>query len=342
MTKIDTKKTFKELTTFQIGGQIKYFAEVKNKKELCEICSFAKEKKLPIFILGGGSDILVSDRNFNGVVIKYTEDKLKVKSQKSKVLLTAEAGMIWDNLVDYAVRNGLQGIECLSGIPGTVGAAPVQNIGAYGQELKDAFEKLTALDIKKQKFVEFNKKDCQFSYRESVFKKKENWQRYVIINVVLKLEVNKNPEVKYDSLKKYLAGRNIKNPTLKDVRKAVIAIRSNIFYDPKKVGNAGSFFKSPIVNKNKLETLLKKYPDLKFYETGNEFKLPAGWLIEKAGWRGKEYKNAGVSPKHALILTNRGGKAQAKDIFELSKKISRDVEKKFGLVLEKEVQLINF
>jgi len=294
------KKTFKELTTFRVGGEIKYYKEVKNRAEVVSAVKFAKRNNLSIFVLGGGTDILVSDEPFEGVVIKYVGNKLYVTGNK----LTAEAGMEWDKLVEYAVENNLQGVECLSGIPGTVGAAPIQNIGAYGQELKDIFVKLTAYDIEKEKFVVFDKKDCEFSYRESIFKKKEFWQRYVIAGITLELK-------KYED----------KDIELSTIRNEILRVRSEKLPDPKKIPNAGSFFKNPIIEGNKIS---------------------AARLIEDAGWKGKTYKNTGVSSRHALVIINRNGKATAEEIIELSEKIIADVDKKFGIKLEREVQLINF
>ncbi len=318
---------------------ISNYREVSDKKELVEATNFAKSEKLTIFIIGGGSDILVSDKDFDGLVIKYTGDKIDLNGE----LLTAESGVNWDDLVKYSVSKNLQGIECLSGIPGNSGAAPIQNIGAYGQELKDVFVSLTAYDIENEKFVEFDANDCGFSYRESVFKKKENWQRFVITDLTLKLNNNAGPDIKYDSLKNYLTEKGIQNPTLEDVREAVLIIRKGKFEDPKEVGNAGSFFKNPIFTKKDADELLVKYPEIPLREQeGESFKGSAGWFIEKSGWKGKTYKGAGVSPRHALILINPEGKATADDLMELSGKIIEDVHGKFGVKLEREVQLINF
>ncbi|MFH1863982.1 MAG: UDP-N-acetylmuramoyl-L-alanine--D-glutamate ligase [bacterium] len=308
--------SFKDLTTFEIGGKIKYFKKVRNKEELLKAVSFANQNKLPIFVIGGGSDILVSDKDFDGVVIKYVGDKVVVKNN----IITSEAGLEWDKLVEYSVKNNLQGMECLSGIPGTVGAAPIQNIGAYGQELADSFVELEAFDFKQEKFVTFGKKDCGFGYRESVFKRPENWQKYLITSVTFKLNKNKKPEIVYESLNKYFDDKKIKNPTLSQIRQAVLAIRKSKLEDPGRIPNAGSFFKNPIVEK---------------------YKLSAGFLIEKAGWKGKSFGNAAVSEKNALVLTNPYGKASFKEVVELSEKIIKDVYDKFGIKLEPEVQYIN-
>ena len=330
---------FKELTTFRVGGGIKHFFEVKTKKEVVSAVSFAKKNKLPIFIIGGGSDILVSDKPYKGVVIKYEGESISCVSNT----VTSEAGVIWDKLVEETVNKGLQGIECLSGIPGSVGGAPIQNIGAYGQELKDTFVGLTAYDIKKEKFVTFSKTDCEFGYRESFFKKPDGWKKFIITDVTLSLKKDALPEIKYDSLRNYLLQKDIRHPSLIQVREAVLKIRETKFEDPKDVGNAGSFFKNPIIDEEKAKLLMQKYSDIpcRLQEDGN-YKCSAGWLIEQAGWKGKRRNGAQVSPRHALVLINPEGKATAKEVRELAEKISQDVSQKFGIRLEAEVQYIGF
>ncbi|MBI2066262.1 UDP-N-acetylmuramate--L-alanine ligase [Candidatus Woesebacteria bacterium] len=334
---------FRNLTTFKIGGKARYLAEVRDREELRGAVSFAKEKGLPIFVLGGGSDILISDSDFNGVVIKYVGDGVNFEEKDGEVLVTGEAGLDWDKFVKLSVERDLQGMECLSGIPGTVGASPIQNIGAYGQELKDTFVSLTAYDTKEEKFVNFDKEDCQFSYRESIFKKPGARGRYLITDITLKLRKDTEPFVRYQSLKAFLKERNIDSPSLSEVREAVLELRGQKLVDPGVIGNAGSFFKNPIVGKDTVLKLQQSYPQIPFYETnGDKVKIYAGWLIEHAGWKGKRYKNAGVSDKSALVITNPEGKATAKEVMELAGKISQDVYKKFGVKLEPEVQYITF
>jgi UDP-N-acetylmuramate dehydrogenase len=332
--KILENKSFKDITTFRIGGHIKYFAEVHNRKELEESVCFAKSNKTPIFTIGGGSDFLANDKPYDGLVIKYMADAISVSGDS----VTAEAGLSWEKLVEYSVKNDLQGIECLSGIPGTVGAAPIQNIGAYGQEIKDTFLRLTAFDIEKEKFVVFDNRDCKFGYRESVFKEKSHWQKYIITDITLKLNKGGKPSVNYESL----SGRVKENPTLENVRMAILEVRREKLEDSGKIGNAGSFFKNPIVSLTQKSKLEKEFPGIKIFPFGNEFKVSAAWLIENAGWKAKAYKSAGVSSKHALILINATGEAKAEDILELSEKIIEDVNNKYGIKLEREVQLINF
>jgi len=219
-----------------------------------------------------------------------------------------------------------------------VGASPVQNIGAYGQEIADTFVSLTAYDIENEKSVTFNKEDCRFGYRESIFKEKSHWQKYIIVDVTLKFNKNAKLKINYESLKGYVK----ENPTLIDVRNAVLEVRKTKLEDPNKVGNAGSFFKNPTIDIEQKEKLQSKYSDIKIFPFENKFKVSAAWLIEKAGWKGKTHKGVGVSPKHALILINASGKAKAEDVLELSEMITTDIYKKFGIKLEREVQLINF
>lgn len=325
---------FSDLTTFRIGGKIGKYIEIGSLNEVLEKIKIAKSYGKPIFIIGGGSDILVSDKDFDGVVVKYTGNNFGIEGD----ILTAEAGMSWNSLVKYAVGEGLCGIECLSGIPGTVGASPIQNIGAYGQELADTFYELKAFDIEKEKFVTFSKEDCQFGYRESIFKKKEYWQKYLIVSVSLKLKKNAKPEVNYDSLKEVVK----KNASLKEIAEAVSSTRKQKLESIKVYGNAGSFFKNPVIGKNIKERLEKDYPEVKIFSFGNDFKVSAAWLIEKSGWKGKEFGNAAVSQKHSLILINKTGKAGAMEIYKLSEMIISSVFDKFGIKLEREVQLINF
>jgi UDP-N-acetylmuramate dehydrogenase len=332
--KILEDKLFKDITSFHIGGKIRYYAEARNKKELEEAVCFAKSNNLKIFIIGGGSDFLVNDKTYDGMVIKYTGNKILLSGDK----ITAEAGTSWDKLVEYSIRNDFQGVECLSGIPGTVGAAPIQNIGAYGQEFKDTFVKLTAYDTEKEKFATFDKNDCKFGYRESIFKEKTHWQKFIITDITLKLNKNGKPVANYESL----SGQIGSNPTLLEIRNAILKVRRERLEDPAINGNAGSFFKNPIITSDQKNKLEKDFSDVKVFPFEDKFKISAAWLIEKAGWKGRTYKGAGVSQKHSLILINFSGNAKAKDVMELSEMIIDDVYKKFGIELEREVQLINF
>jgi UDP-N-acetylmuramate dehydrogenase len=335
--KISEDKKFKDITTFHIGGKIKYYIEVEDEKGVFEAVHFAKKNSLPVFMVGEGSDLLADDKTYNGVVIKYLGDDLAFEEEGFKVLVTAGAGLKWDNLVKEAVERDLQGIECLSGIPGTVGGAPVQNVGAYGQEISDTFHNLKAYDIEKGKYKIFTKDECEFGYRDSVFKNNKFWQKYLIIQVSLMLSRNKKTKANYESLRGVVG----ENAELQEIRNAILKIRSEKLENPKLVGNAGSFFKNPIVDTQKKEDLEKKFPGIKIYPYSDKFKTSAAWLIEKAGWKGKCYGDAAVSSKHSLFLINKTGSAPASDIYKLAEMIESDIFKKFGIKLEKEVQLIN-
>jgi UDP-N-acetylmuramate--alanine ligase len=314
--------SFSDITTFRIGGKIKKCFEVKNESEIRGALDYADKNNFPIFILGGGSDILASDKKFNGVVIKYTSSSILVGEDG---IVTADAGASWDRLVEETVKSDLAGLECLSGIPGTVGASPIQNIGAYGQELADTFIKLVAYDIEKRKFVTFDKKACNFGYRESIFKQPQYWQKFIITKVTFKLSRYTDTDI-----------------TLENIREEILRVRSEKLEDPQNIPNAGSFFKNPVIDLQQKEKIISKYPGVVIYSFENRYKVSAAWLIESCGWKGKEYKSASVSSKHALILINKNGKAKAEDVLELSDKIISDVYKKFGIKLEREVQLINF
>ena len=335
--------SFSDLTTFGLGGKIKKYFEIRDKKEVKDVISQIKKLKLPFFIIGDGSDILVSDKNFEGAVIKYIPDSISF-SENGEVV--SEAGANWDELVEESVERGLSGIESLSGIPGTVGASPIQNIGAYGVEFKDIFVSLEAFDTKKEEFVTFKRDECKLGYRESIFKQKNNWQRFLITSVTLQLTKNKYAKTEYDSLKKYISS---KKPTVGEIREAVLKARNDKLENPKEVGNAGSFFKNPIIDLDKKKEIEFHFPNAKIFPfegnsptKGNGFKVYAGWLIEETGWKGKTYKSAAVSQKHSLILINKDGKSTPEDVFDLSEKIIADVYVKFGIKLEREVQLINF
>ena len=345
MVQIKVKKSMplKELTTFKVGGLATYYIEVKDKEELTKAINFAREKSLEVFMLGSGSNILFSDSGFKGLVIKYIAKRITFEDKKHYSFVNADAGVNWDDLVVKTVNKRLQGIECLSGIPGNVGAAPIQNIGAYGQELRDVFMELTAYDFRKKRFIKFDRADCKFAYRDSVFKNKANRGRFMISEITIKLNKDSPPQITYQSLINYLKEKNNPQPSLSEAREAVLTIRGRKLENPNVIGNAGSFFKNPVVEKKVLKELQKKYPEIQYYpENIRKVKLLAGWLIENAGWKGKKYKNAQVSEKHALVITNPGGKASAQDVIELAKKISDDVYKKFKVKLEPEVQFIGF
>lgn len=329
-------------TTFGVGGKVSYFVTLFNQQQLKKEIGFIKRLNLPLIALGGGSNLLVTDKKTKAVILHYVGEGIeRLKEDRSKVIIRIEAGTLWDSVVEYAVKHSLAGIECMSGIPGTTGAAPIQNIGAYGQELKDVFVGLTAFDMVSMKFRTFNKEECEFGYRDSIFKNKHK-NRFLITSVDLALKKNSLPGLSYSSLADAIEKKGIKKPTLNDVRESVLKIRKEKFGSINGKGTAGSFFKNPIVSKEKLAELQKNYPDVYFNEVNNGFKLFAGWLIEMAGFRGVKRNNVGVSEKNALVITKLNSKARAGEILKLSRDIQKAVKEKFGITIEREVNLLGF
>lgn len=328
-----------KLNTFGIDVKAKYFTSINTINELIEVTKTNVFKDLELLILGGGSNILFT-KDFDGLVIlNNIKGKEIIDQNQQSIFLKIGAGENWHELVMYCVDNGWGGIENLSLIPGNTGTAPMQNIGAYGVEIKETFIELEALEISSGKIVKFNNSDCEFGYRESVFKNKMKNQ-YIILNITLELKKNPVLNINYGDVKAILESQNIKNPDIKEVSNAIISIRQSKLPDPKKIGNSGSFFKNPIVSLNLLELIKKKYPNVVNYEINeNEFKIAAGWLIERAGWKGKKFNNYGVHEKQALVLVNYG-LANGMEIFELSEKIILDIKDKFGITLEREVNII--
>ena len=328
-----------KLNTFGVDVKAKYFTSINTINELIELTKTNVFKNLALLILGGGSNILFT-KDFDGLVIlNNIKGKEIIDQNQQSIFLKIGAGENWHELVMYCVDNGWGGIENLSLIPGNTGTAPMQNIGAYGVEIKETFIELEALEISSGKIVKFNNSDCEFGYRESVFKNKMKNQ-YIILNITLELKKNPVLNINYGDVKAILESQNIKNPTIKEVSNAIISIRQSKLPDPKKIGNSGSFFKNPIVSLNQLELIKKKYPNVVNYEINeNEFKIAAGWLIERAGWKGKKFNNYGVHEKQALVLVNYG-LANGMEIFELSEKIILDIKDKFGITIEREVNII--
>ena len=328
-----------KLNTFGIDVKAKYFTSINTVNELIEIKKSEKFKDRELLILGGGSNILFT-KDFNGLVIlNNIKGKEIVDRNDDSIILKIGAGENWHELVMYCVDNGWGGIENLSLIPGNTGTAPMQNIGAYGVEIKETFVELEALEISSGKIVKFSNSECEFGYRESVFKNKMK-NKYIILNITL--ELNKNPilNINYGDVKAILETKKIETPTIKDVSNAIISIRQRKLPDPKKIGNSGSFFKNPIIDINLLKLIEGKYPNVVSYKINeNKFKIAAGWMIEKAGWKGKKFNNFGVHENQALVLVNYG-LANGKEIFNLSEKIILDIKEKFGITLEREVNII--
>ncbi len=291
------------------------------------------------FILAGGSNVLFT-KNFEGSIILINNKGIRIIDENSEfVWVEVAAGEEWDDFVKWSVSNNYGGVENLALIPGKCGSSAVQNIGAYGSEAKDVIFEVKAFLIEEKKEIVLKNADCQFDYRYSIFKN-ELKNKTIISSVVYKLSKNAKPQLNYQSLKDYLSNKNIANPSIKDVYDAVCEIRNEKLPNHKEIGNAGSFFKNPIVDRTLFEKILAKHPDLVFWEVSeNRIKLAAGQLIEKCAWKGKRIGDAGVHAKQALVLVNYGN-ASGFDILTMSKNIIDDVAENFGIVLEPEVIIL--
>ncbi len=330
--------SLKSLNTFGLKVDAKYFTTVASVDEIREAVLFAKKKNVPLLVLGGGSNILFKG-NFSGLVVKNEIKGISVvKETGDAVFVRVSGGEIWDDFVSYCVDNGWGGVENLSLIPGSVGAGPIQNIGAYGVELKDSFVELDALFLKTGDVKTFLKSECEFGYRSSIFKKKLKGE-VVITSLIFR--VDKQPQLKteYGAIENELAAIGDSNITVQDVRNAVIKIRRAKLPDPQELGNAGSFFKNPVITVEKFEKLKSSFPDIVSYKQNDNYKLAAGWLIDKCGWKGKRAGEAGVHVNQALVLVNYGN-ATGTDILNLAGKIQQSVFNKFGVELEREVNVV--
>lgn len=328
----------KQYNTFGIEAKASRFGLFSSISELKELVA-SKHEKEALMILGGGSNVLFT-QDFNGLLIKNNILGFELNEiDPESVFVTSGAGETWHSFVLKTIDEGLCGLENLSLIPGNVGASPMQNIGAYGREIKDVFHELQAFHIATGEIHTFSNTECKFGYRESVFKNEFKGQ-YVILNVTFKLSRICQLNTSYGAIEEQLAEMNITEPTLKNVSDAVIAIRSSKLPNPAELGNAGSFFKNPVVSIDALRKIQEKDATVPNYPAGeNQVKLAAGWLIEQAGWKGKVIDQCGVHKKQALVLVNYGG-ATGNEIYDLSTRILEDVYEKFGVQLEREVNIV--
>ncbi len=323
--------------TFGIEANASRFATVETIDQLKSILESYKD----VFVLSGGSNILLT-RDIEKPVVHIMLKGIEVVTEKDSdhVLVRAQSGENWHEFVTWCIAHDLGGLENLSLIPGQVGTSPMQNIGAYGVEIKDVFHELEAMEIETGRIVTFSGEECQFGYRESVFKN-ELKGKFIILSVTFSLTKRNHKLVtSYGAIQSELSERGIENPGIEDISRVVIAIRQSKLPDPKELGNSGSFFKNPVIPKEQLEKLKASYPEIPFYEIDSELaKVPAGWLVEKSGFKGKRFGDAGVHAKQALVLVNHGS-ATGEEILDLARRIQAEVLNRFGIELHTEVNII--
>jgi UDP-N-acetylmuramate dehydrogenase len=340
---IEENISLKEYTTFKIGGNARYFIRIQEIHDLQIAIAFAQGKNLPVFVLGGGSNIVMSDEGFPGLVIKMEiEDVIVNEGKDGKVIVSAGAGVNWDVLVAETVQNNLHGLENLSLIPGTVGAAPVQNIGAYGAEIKNCIEWVEALDQETGVMRHFSNQECEFKYRWSFFKTPEG-KKYIITRVGFVLTHNGELNTSYRDITEYIKTNALSETelNLQKVRDIVVDIRTKKLPSLAEYGTAGSFFKNPIIKKSDYEKLLVQYPLMPHYPAGdNTVKVPAAWILDNlCGFKGYKDGEVGVYKNQALVLVNFG-QAKSADIKNLAQKMISCVQEKTNIILEREVEYI--
>jgi UDP-N-acetylmuramate dehydrogenase len=344
---LDQKVSLKPLNTFGFEVSARYFVEARSRDDIHTLLNYRNMIFLPVLILGSGSNILFTG-DFNGLVVHVNNKGITVVSEDDNhVVLHVQAGESWDDFVRFTGENNLQGLERLSLIPGTVGAAPVQNIGAYGSEVADNILSVSYVDIKNGHHHTISNQECQFGYRDSIFKHSLK-ERVIITDITFRLKKQSTavqqstPDIPYRELRDELTMRNIVNPSPSAIRDAVITIRQRKLPDPALLGNAGSFFKNPVVDPALLESVLSGYPETPFHREadGLKAKIPAAWLIEQCGWKGFREGDAGVHEQHALVLVNYGN-ADGKQILSLADRIEVSVKQKFGITLEREVRVVS-
>ena len=338
--------------SFGFDAVAKYFVEINKVNDLQMLIQSGELRKHKTLILSGGNNILFQNELFDGLVVYINTKGIEIlREDEKEVVLSAQAGEDWPELVRFSVSKGWHGLENLAHIPGKIGAAPVQNIGAYGMELKDSFLQCEAMDLTNGETKVFTKEECRFGYRESIFKHELKGQ-YVITSVDFLLKKNAPLHLEYGNIKAYLEQNGIKNPSLQQLHDAICAIRDAKLPDVKQLGSAGSFFKNPVIEREQFEALLKEYPTMPHYdESYGRVKVPAGWLIEHSGpstgsgtagatsWKGWRNEHVGVYEKQALVLVHYGG-GKGQEIVELAHRIQASVEKKFGISISPEVNFV--
>lgn len=336
---MEENSSLSEFTTFRTGGSARHLARVKTLGDLREAAEFARRLRANFAVLGGGSNILVRDEGFAGLVIKMEISGIEFRGGDKKTLAIAGAGENWDNFVGETTARNLSGLENLSLIPGTVGAAPIQNIGAYGRETGETIEWVEVFNMETLRKETLYNKECEFSYRDSIFKRPEG-KRYIVTRVAFALVQNGVPSIEYKDVKEEIAKRKIIVPTTQAVRDAVVTVRTAKLPSTKEYATAGSFFKNPIVSEEIVSILRKNFPEMPAYPFGGGFKIPAGWLLDHAcNAKGERKGNVGAWRSQALVVVNYGG-ATTKEILEYGDDLRARVKEKTGIALEREVQVI--
>lgn len=330
--------SLKPYNTFGIPVNAHYFADIVQEQDLVDLLQSPLIKQQPLLILGGGSNVLFT-KDFDGLVIKLSIPGISSVVNGTEVIVTAGAGVVWNDLVNYCVQHGFAGVENLSLIPGTVGASPIQNIGAYGVELKDVFLSCVAYQIATGAVRSFNFQECKFGYRDSIFKNELKGQ-YIITSVSFRLSTAAQINTQYGAIQEELKNQNITAPTIADVSAVVSKIRVSKLPDPSTIGNAGSFFKNPVIDNEQFDQVVQQFPDVVNYPAANgKVKLAAGWLIEQCGFKGKVAGKTGTWKNQALVLVNHGG-ATGQEVYSFSEQIINAVDAKFGVKLEREVNIL--
>lgn len=337
---IQENYSLKKHNTFGVDVTAKYFAEVKSLDQLTQILRNTSVQKFQMLFLGGGSNVLFT-QDFDGIVLQLNLKGISEKIlNENEVLVTAKAGENWHDFVQFCLAKNYGGLENLSLIPGNVGTSPMQNIGAYGTEIKDTFVSCKILNLESMIVEDYDHEKCHFGYRESIFKR-ERKGKNVILEVSFKLTTTHHSiKTEYDAIKSELEFLGIENPTIQEVSQAVVNIRQSKLPDPKIIGNAGSFFKNPTIPLEKYIKLKENFENIPGYPNGDFVKVPAGWLIEQCGWKGKQIGNVASHELQSLVIVNKTGKATGKEIFDFSTMIMDSVQEKFGIELEREVNII--
>lgn len=330
--------SLQSLNTFWVPAKARFVAHLYSVAGVRALMADPQLQQMPVLILGGGSNVLFT-KDYEGCVgVNHLSGRELVDEDRETVYLKSYAGEDWNDLVSYTVNQGWGGLENLALIPGTVGAAPIQNIGAYGLELKDTFQELEALHLNSGEVERFNSADCRFGYRNSIFKQ-ELRDAYLIISVTFRLSKNPEPNTSYKGLKQALEARGLTNPGIEDVKEVVTAVRRAKLPYPDEVGNAGSFFKNPYLGEPAFQQLQQQFPDVPYFpQPDNRYKVPAAWLIEQAGMKGVRRGNTGTHPDQPLVVVNYGG-ATGAEIYNMAMEVRAAVDEHFGIQLQPEVRI---